>query len=149
MTLTNFLERSRRLFPKKEIVSRGLGGKYRYTYHEFYERVCRLANVLEKLGIRQGDRVGTFAWNSHRHLELYFAAPCMGATLHTVNIRLFPDQISYILNHAEDKVLFVDEDLVPVIESLKDCLKTVQHFIIFLYEVREVGGDGSKRRVRG
>ncbi len=130
LTLTNFLERARRFFPKKEIVSRGLEGKQSYTYREFYERVCRLANALEGLGIKEGDRVGTFAWNHYRHLELYFAAPCMGAILHTVNIRLFPDQIVYILNHAEDKILFIDEELVPLIEGLKERIKTVQRFVI-------------------
>ena len=69
--------------------------------------------MLAGLGVRQGDRVGTFAWNNQRHFELYFAVPCTGAVLHTLNIRLFEEQLTYIVNHAEDKVIFVDESLVP------------------------------------
>jgi fatty-acyl-CoA synthase len=130
LTLQNFLERGRKLFGKKEIVSREADGTlFRYNYREFYDRVCQLANALEELGVKKGDRVGTFAWNTHRHLELYFAPPCMGAVYHTINIRLFPDQIAYIINHADDKVLFVDSDLVPLIEKLKDNLN-VKNFVI-------------------
>ena len=66
------------------------------------------------LGIEQGDRVGTFAWNNQRHFELYFAVPCIGAVLHTLNIRLFEEQLTYIVNHAEDRVIFVDDSLVPI-----------------------------------
>lgn len=130
LLLKTILERSRRLFPRKEIVSRDFSGEFRYTYQDFYERVCRLANALEAMGIKRGDRVATFAWNNHRHLELYFAIPCLGAVLHTVNIRLFPDQIVYILNHAEDKVIFIDEDLVPLINGIKDRLNTIQQYVI-------------------
>ncbi len=105
LTLQNFLMRSRDFFGKKEIVSRELDGTlFRYTYREFYERVCRLAHALEELGVGKGDRVGTFGWNTHRHLELYFT-PCMGAVYHTINIRLFPEQIAYIINHANDSSL--------------------------------------------
>ena len=130
LTLQNFLERSRKFFAKKEIVSREDDGSlFRYNYSEFYKRVCQLANALNELGINEGDRIGTFAWNTHRHLELYFAPPCMGAVYHTVNIRLFPDQIAYIINHANDKVLFVDGTLVPLIEKIKDKLN-VENFVI-------------------
>ena len=102
---------------------------FRYNYSKFYKRVCQLANALNELGVDEGDRVGTFAWNTHRHLELYFAPPCMGAVYHTVNIRLFPEQIAYVINHAEDKVLFIDGDLVPLIERIKDKIK-VENFVI-------------------
>ncbi|NHM26413.1 long-chain fatty acid--CoA ligase [Desulfofundulus sp. TPOSR] len=130
LLVRTILERSRQLFPKKEIVSRDFSGIFRYTYGEFYERVCRLANVLEKLGVKRGDRVATLAWNNHRHLELYFAVPCTGAVLHTVNLRLFSEQIVYILNHAGDKLIFIDEDLVPIIEGIKEQIKTIELFVI-------------------
>ena len=130
LTLTHFLERARRLYPHKEIVTKTPVGMHRYTYADFYARVMRLANALEQLGVRKGDRVATFAWNHYRHLELYFAVPCMGAVLHTLNIRLFPDQIAYIINHAADKVLFIDATLLPAIERLQDQLQTVEHFVI-------------------
>jgi len=130
LTLQNFLERARKLYRKKELISREEDGSFfRYNYGEMYDRVCQLANALEELGVGKNDRVGTFAWNTHRHLELYFAPACMGAVYHTVNIRLFPDQIAYIINHANDKVLFIDSDLVPLIEKLKDKLN-VKHYVI-------------------
>src|SRR5262249_12840027 len=91
---------------------------------------CRLANALRTLGVRPGDRVGTFAWNSHRHLELYLAVPSSGAVVHTVNIRLFPDQITYIVNHAADAVLFVDDSLVAQLEPHADALRTVRAFVV-------------------
>lgn len=120
LLLKNMLYRANLLFPKKEIVSRDFSGIWRYTYADMYKRVCRLANVLKGLGIKQGDKVGSFAWNTHRHLELYFAVPCIGDVLHTINIRLFRDHLIHCINHAEDKILFIDEDLVPLIEAVKD-----------------------------
>ncbi|MBI1730028.1 long-chain fatty acid--CoA ligase [Candidatus Acetothermia bacterium] len=130
LTLTHFLERAQRLYAQKEIVSKTPVGIHRYTYGDLYARVCRLANVLHKLGIRKGDRVATFAWNSYRHLELYLAIPCVGAVLHTINIRLFPQQIAYIFNHAEDKACFVDESLLPLLEPIKGQLKSVKNFVV-------------------
>ncbi|MQL51088.1 long-chain-fatty-acid--CoA ligase [Desulfofundulus thermobenzoicus] len=130
LLLHTILERAHRLFPGKEIVSRDFSGMFRYTYGEFYERVCRLANVLQKMGIKRGDRVATLAWNNHRHLELYFAVPCTGAVLHMVNLRLFPEQIAYVLNHAEDRVIFIDQDLIPIVEGIRGQIKTLEHFII-------------------
>lgn len=130
LLIKNILERPAKLFPKKQIRSRDFSAPFRYTYRDMYERVCRLANALEAVGIKEGDRVATLAWNNHRHLELYFAVPCMGAALHTLNIRLFADQLAYIINHAEDKVIFVDEDVVPVLEGIKDKIGTVKQFII-------------------
>ncbi|MDD2921590.1 MAG: long-chain fatty acid--CoA ligase [Anaerolineales bacterium] len=137
LTITSLLERARRLFPKKEIVTKAGPSLERFTYAEMVERVGRLANALEKLGVRRGDRVATFAWNNARHLEIYFAAPCMGAVLHPINLRLPGDQIAYIVNHAEDKVLFVDPSLLPAIEKLAPYLKKVEHFIIMGDKVPE------------
>jgi fatty-acyl-CoA synthase len=103
----------------------------RVSHAEVAERVDRLARVLtKKLGVQSGDRVATFAWNNQRHLELYFAAPCLGAVLHTLNIRLFEEQLTYIVNHAEDKVIFVDASLVGQLEKLAPAFETVEHFVV-------------------
>ena len=93
LTLTHILERSAKLFPKKEIASKMPDGMHRHTYADFHARVHALARGLERLGVRPGDRVGTLCWNSFRHLELYFAVPCYGAVLHTLNLRLPSDQL--------------------------------------------------------
>ncbi|MBX6352513.1 MAG: long-chain fatty acid--CoA ligase [Thermoflavifilum sp.] len=131
LLLKTILYRARTVFPEKEIVSRDYSGIFRYTYKDMYERVCRLANALEhKLGVAPGEHIGSFAWNNHRHLELYYAVPCSQRVLHTVNIRLFQEQIVYTINHAEDQVLFIDEDLVPLIEAVADQLTTVRAYVI-------------------
>ncbi|WP_017755162.1 long-chain fatty acid--CoA ligase [Calidifontibacillus oryziterrae] len=124
------LERAEKYFSKKQVVSRTLSGIHRFTYAEIGERTRRLMSALKDLGVEQGDRVGTLAWNHHRHLEIYFAAPGMGAVLHTINLRLSLEHIIYIINHAEDKVLFVDEDLLPIVEKIATKLPTVKAFII-------------------
>lgn len=130
LTLTPIIERARRLYGKKEIVTKAGPTLQRYTYAEFADRVGRLANALEKLGVRRGDRVATFAWNNARHFELYLAVPCMGAVLHPINLRLPGDQIAYIINHADDQVLFVDTTLLPAVEKLAPYLKSVKHFVV-------------------
>jgi fatty-acyl-CoA synthase len=131
LTLTQFFERSRRLFHKKTMATRVPGeGLQRYTYADYAERVCRLSAALSRLGLRKGDRVGTFAWNSHRHMEVYFAAPLMGMVLHTVNIRLSPQDLTYIINHAEDRVLIVDASLWHLLEPIRKDLTTVTHVIV-------------------
>ncbi len=124
------LERAKQFFPKKEIVTRQANGNHRYTYADFYQRVLRLASLLQQLGIKPGDRVGTFAWNNYRHLELYFAIPCIGAVLHTINIRLVVDQLTYIINHAEDQALFFDPSLAPLVKQFAPHLETVKNFIV-------------------
>ena len=103
--------------PRRGVVSRDGAEMVRFTYAAFGERVARLANALQRLGIRPGDRVASFGWNSHRHLELYFAVPGMGAVLHTVNIRLFPEQIAGTIAHAADRVVFVDGSLVGAVRA--------------------------------
>jgi fatty-acyl-CoA synthase len=137
LTLTPLLERARRLFPKKEIITKAGPNLERMTYGQMTERVARLANVLEKLGVRRGDRVATFAWNNERHLELYFAIPCMGAVLHTLNLRLPADQLTYIVAHADDHVLFVDPTLLPAIEKLAPQFKSVKHYVVMSDKVPE------------
>jgi fatty-acyl-CoA synthase len=131
LTLTHILERSAKLYPRKEIASRVADGSmHRYTYADFHRRVHRLAHALQGLGVKQGDRIGTLCWNSYRHLELYFAVPCAGAVLHTLNLRLATDQLSYIINHAEDRVIFVDSSLLPILDSIRGELHSVRHIVV-------------------
>jgi fatty-acyl-CoA synthase len=130
LTISHLLERSRRLFADKAVVSRSATGEFRYSYGDLYKRVGRLANALTSLGVKSGERVGTFAWNTHRHLELYLGVPSSGRVLHTLNIRLFPEQIAYIVNHAEDAVIFVDDALVPALEKLGPELKGVRAYVV-------------------
>lgn len=130
LLLTQMIERAEKYFSKKEIVSRTESGITRFTYKQWAERTRRLASSLQRLGIEEGDKVGTLAWNHHRHLEAYFAIPCSGAVLHTINIRLAPQHITYIINHARDQVLLIDSDIVPLIEKIKDQIPTVKAFIV-------------------
>jgi fatty-acyl-CoA synthase len=102
----------------------------RASHAEVSARVDRLARALQTLGVEQGERVATFAWNNQRHFELYFAVPCIGAVLHTLNIRLFEEQITYIVNHAEDRIIFVDDSLVPMLEKLAPSFQKVEHYVI-------------------
>jgi fatty-acyl-CoA synthase len=130
LTMTPLLERAETYFAKKQVISKTSSGIHRLTYREIGERTRALASALEKLGIKKGDRVGTLAWNDHRHLEAYFAAPCMGAVLHTINVRLSNEHLSYIINHTEDKVLLIDAVFVPLIERIKDEIPSVEAFVI-------------------
>ena len=130
LTLNHILERSAKLFPNKEIASKMPDGMHRYSYADFHTRVHAVAQGLERLGVRPGDRVGTLCWNSSRHLELYFAVPCYGAVLHTLNLRLPSDQLAYIINHAEDKLIFVDASLAPILEPIRDQISCVKHFVV-------------------
>src|SRR5689334_23837490 len=103
-----------------QIVSRTVeGGIHRYTYSEAEHRSKKLARALQRLGIGRGDRIGTLAWNTYRHFELYYAISGIGAVCHTINPRLFDDQIVYIVNHARDRLLFVDTSFIPLIERLR------------------------------
>ena len=112
-------ERAETVFPSREVVSFTTDGVERSSYGEVAERARRLASSLERLGVKPGDRVATFAWNSVRHLKLYLAVPSMGAVLHALNIRLFPEQLIYVANHAEDKVVFVDASLAGLMPHVR------------------------------
>lgn len=120
LTLPAILRRAEGLYGKKEIVSR-LPDKsiHRYTYKDMFLRAKKLAVALRHLGIRNGDRVATLSWNHYQHLEVYFSVPCMGAVAHPLNIRFSADELSFIVNHAEDKVIFVDQVLLPLFEKFK------------------------------
>src|SRR6266566_5409250 len=130
LTLQHFFNRAVRIFPRKEIVTLTDSGLHRYTFGEWGKRTQQLAHALHNAGVKEGDRVATFGWNTYRHLELYFGIPCMGAVLHTLNIRMFADQLVYIINNAEDQIIFVDADLVPILENLVDQLATVKQYVI-------------------
>jgi len=118
-----------------EIVSRTVEGPiHRYTYKDCAVRSRQLAKAVEALGVQEGDRIGTLAWNGYRHFEIYYGVSGMGAVCHTINPRLFPEQIVYIINHAEDKYIFVDLTFVPLIEKLVDQIPQVKGFIVMTDE---------------
>ncbi|HZY79916.1 MAG TPA: long-chain fatty acid--CoA ligase [Cyclobacteriaceae bacterium] len=130
LTLPTILRRAEALFGEKEIVSR-LPDKtiHRYTYSDFALRTKKLAVALRQLGVREGDRVATLSWNHYQHAECYFGVPCIGAVVHPLNVRLSPDDLAYIVNHAEDKVIIVDQVLLPLLEKFKADV-TVQTIIV-------------------
>ena len=114
-----------------EIVSKRVEGDFhRYTYRDAHARSRRLAKALARLGVRMNDRVATLAWNGYRHFEIYYAVAGSGAVIHTINPRLFPEQVIYIANHAEDKVLFVDLTFLPLLEKVAPSLKSVKRLVV-------------------
>jgi fatty-acyl-CoA synthase len=116
LLISSLIEHAATFHPRTEIVSRLPEGPVRRSnWAEVRQRACQVANALKQLGIKNGDRVGTLAWNSDRHLALYFGVSGSGAVLHTVNPRLFPEQIDYIVNHAEDQLLFFDVTFAPLV----------------------------------
>jgi fatty-acyl-CoA synthase len=131
LLVSGILQFAARHFPGSMIVSRRVEGDlHRYTYHDCHERARRLANALHGLGVGMGDRVATLALNGYRHLEAYYAVSGSGAVLHTINPRLHPDQIAYIVTHAEDKVLFFDLTFLPAIEAMSAMCKVVQTYVL-------------------
>ena len=124
LTLAHLFERVGTYFPGTELVTRRPDKSlHRTTYGEWHRRVQKLANALVRLGVKPGDRVATLAWNTTRHLEVYFAVPLTGAVLHTINPRLSAQDLAYIVNHAGDTVLVVDDVLVPVWERFSKDVK--------------------------
>src|SRR3954454_12419931 len=130
LTIQHILGRMRTVSRESEVATLTDDGVTRATYGEVVERVDRLCAAMASLGVERRERVATFSWNTQQHLELYLAAPCMGAVLHTLNIRLFPEQLTYIVNHADDKLIFVDESLVPVLEKLAPTFDAVERFVV-------------------
>ena len=130
MTLVHMFERAEKYHRDKTIVTATGTGRERTTYATWAERTRKLGGVLDTLGISSDGRVATFAWNSARHLELYFAPPCTGRVAHTLNIRLFPEQLTYIVNHAEDEVIFIDRSLFALIAPLLPTFNTVRHLVV-------------------
>jgi len=131
LLVSSILRQATALSPNVEIVSRRIEGDiHRYTYRDCYRRTAQLAHALRALDVQTGDRVATLAWNTYRHLELYYAVSGIGAIIHTVNPRLFGDQIQYIVNHAENKILFVDLTFVSLLNDLAAHLPTVSKIIL-------------------
>jgi fatty-acyl-CoA synthase len=136
LTLPHAFRRAERMFAGKRIATATRAGIEATTYGEWAERTRRLGGALEQLGLSADARVGTFAWNTARHLELYFAVPCTGRILHTLNIRLFPEQLTYVVQHAADEAVFVDRSLLPIFWPHVEQMETVQHFVVM-----DDGGD--------
>ena len=130
LLISSLLVHAERHHGEQEIVSRRVEGDiHRLTFRDLAARSRRMANALARLGVKSGDRVATLAWNGYRHLEIYYAASGSGAVLHTLNPRLHPDQLSYIANHAEDKVLCFDLTFLPLVEAVASRLTSVKHFV--------------------
>ena len=130
LTINMIYQHGRRIYADSKVRTFEGTGCREATFGELGDRAERLATALRRLGIRPSDRVGTFCWNHQEHLEAYLAVPCMGAVLHTLNIRLFPEQLTYVVNHAADKVILVDDSLVPLLAGVLGDLRTVEAFIV-------------------
>lgn len=131
LTINSMLDYAARIFPNAEIVSLTHDHPYfRYTFADAIQRIRKLANALKVLGATPGNCIGTLAWNDHRHFELYYAVSCSGMVCHTVNPRLFPEQVEYIINHAEDDFLFVDPQFLPLIESITEKLNHIKGIVV-------------------
>ncbi len=135
LTITSIMDFARRVFPTTEIVSVTADNpRHRTTFGEAFDRAGKLANALAKLGLEQGDRIATLAWNDYRHFELYYGISCSGYVCHTINPRLFPEQIVYIANHAEDQWVFVDPAFVPLLEQVQEQLQSVRGYVVLCSE---------------
>jgi fatty-acyl-CoA synthase len=130
LTIGMLFRHGRKVHGKSQVVTWTGDGARRASFAEVGTRVEKLAAALSRLGVRPGDRVATFCWNTQEHLEAYFAVPCMGAVLHTLNLRLFPDQLTYVVNHGGARVVIVDDTLVPLLARVAGELEHVEHFIV-------------------
>ena len=130
LLLSTLMDRAARVAPDEEVVTLGANGKHRQSYAATRARACQLANALARHGIKVGDRVATFMWNGYRHLETYQAVPSMGAVLHTLNIRLGADDLDYIINHANDRVILIDADLLPALETVVGRIPSVELIVV-------------------
>ena len=130
LTIKGILNAAVHNFPDQEIVTRLVeGGMFRYSFADAAKRFQQLANVLVRLGVKRGDRVGVMGWNTHRQLELYYALGCMGAVCHTINPRLGPENANYVINHADDKFIFYDLTFAPLVEALAPNLQNVRGYV--------------------
>ena len=131
LNLKRIVERPEQYFPRNELITREDDGTtFRYTYRDYCARVRKLASALDLIGIRPGEKVATLAWNTHRHLELYFAIPCADRVLHTANLRLADEHLAYTINHAEDVAVFFSPDLLSQVEALAPLLKHVRAYVV-------------------
>ncbi len=137
LLLSGFIEYAANYHGGTEVVAREIEGDiHRYTYADAHRRMKQLAKALTRLGIKKGEPIGTLAWNTHRHFEMFYGVPGTGAVLHTINPRLFADQLVYIINHAEDRMIFLDAATLPVVEAIAPRLKTVEGYVILAEEKR-------------
>ena len=133
--VAGIIEHAKAMHPKTEVISRLVSGEiHRSNYEEVCIRSRKLASALEKDGVKEGEVIATLALNTYRHLEMYYGISGMGAITHTLNFRLHPEQAVYIINHAEDKIIFVELPFVPILEGLQDKLSTVEKFIVLCEE---------------
>jgi len=131
LLITDIMRFADRNYPEVEIVAVTADlPRHRTNWREVFRRTRQLANALAEAGIKPGDRIASLAWNDHRHMELYYAVSCMGAVMHTINPRLFPEQLEYIIRHAEDRMLFIDATLLPLLEVLKGKIPSVERIIV-------------------
>lgn len=137
LLLKNLLWRAAHIFGDNAVVSATPNGPHRYRYRDFCQRVHRLGGILAGLDISEGDRVGVLAWNTYRHFEAYYGIPCSGAVLHTINLRFSSDQLVYCINHAQDRVLLVDPDQIPIVEQIWSKLSSVQDVVVLADDVPE------------
>ena len=141
LLISDLFEHGRRLYRDSRVITVGEDGDRVATYAEVGDRTEKLAKALGRLGVEREDRVATFCWNTQEHLEAYFAISSMGAVMHTLNIRLFPEQLAYVINHAEDKIIIVDDTLIPLLGTVAGQMKTVEHIIV-------VGDGGDEAPLR-
>ena len=141
LTLTHLFRHGVRYFPEQEIVTqRAEGEPHRYTFAQFGARTEQLARALDRIGVHPGDRVGTFAFNTYPHLECYFAIPGKGAVLHTLNIRLFPDDLAFVINDAEDQVIFCERSVLPLLQRIGDRIPSVRLIVLMGEGEADVSG---------
>lgn len=140
LNLRKLFERGCRIQPKNEIVTKINGGYHRITYEQLQLRATKIASSLQKCGIKIGDRIGSFMWNNARHLMLYYAVPAMGSVLHTINIRLHPNELAYLIQHADNQIIFVDADLLPLLEAVpSSAFKNVKKIVVCGENMRSGG----------
>jgi len=130
LTITSMLRHGQSVFADSLVRTFEPDGVRTASYAEIAERAARLAGALGRLGIGEGDRVGTFLWNTQEHLEAYLAVPSMGAVLHTLNLRLFPEQLAYVIDHGQDRVVLVDATVLPLLAKVADQLPTVEAYVL-------------------
>jgi fatty-acyl-CoA synthase len=143
LTLDHFFRRGEQLFASKEVVTAMPDGLQRRTYAQWADRSRRVATVLDQLGVSADGRVGSFAWNTGDHLDLWYSVPCSGRVLHTLNIRLFPEQLTYIVNHAADEVIFANRSLLGLLAPLVPTFTTLRHIVVMddgMGEIPEIAG---------
>ncbi len=149
LTITSIFEHGTKVHGESEVATWTGEGLKRTKFREIGLRVKRLARALARLGIAEGDRVGTLCWNTQEHLEAYYAVSCMGAVIHTLNLRLFPEQLAFIINHGGDRIMIVDAPVVPLLMRIAKDLRTVEKVIVVGEAAGTSGGVSALRGLAG